>query len=142
VITFYTHSEYKDPSKPNVYIIGFYPEPETTLNNIHLTKSRFRALAFTYGISIIICNHPSDFDALPEKLPVISIEEHGDSMLKDFQHPRDVIYLCGNSAFRYPSRYFDTEGTVTIETPMIDHPLYGDQAGAIILQDRLFKNII
>jgi len=72
--------------------------------------------------------------------PVVVIEEQRDDFesteLHSFVHPKDAIYIVGNSQYRWPSQHFKTDYCVHIKTPKADHPLYGDQVLAMVLNDK------
>lgn len=127
-----------DPDEPRVHVIGFYPYPETDLPGS--IEYQYKALLYTYRLNCQVVYHPDEVINLPP-LPIIAMEEpNNDTVdLRDFTHPRDAIYVVGNSRYPNPSDYFDATHRVSIRAPTSGHPLYGDQAMAIVLNERMYQ---
>lgn len=61
-------------------------------------------------------------------------------VLKDFEHPKDVLYIFGSAHFSPPVQHMrDIDLGVTIETVQNKGVLWAFQAMPIILYDRLMK---
>ena len=124
-----------------VYVIGFYPCPETVSANKPLTRWHFEALHYTYGVTVQLLDDPGQI--LPfNKTPIVAVEQKNSSTIpiESFAHPEQAVYVVGNNSYSHPSFWFDAEYRVHIDVPAMDHPLYGDQAASIILHDRYMKN--
>ena len=122
-----------------VQLIAFYPYPEK-FHPENEVQQRLKGIAATFMIDIQIVNHPEELISLPD-IPIVSIEERRDNQSVDvrlFEHPRECVYIVGNSVYEYPSDYFNVTSKVSIALPT-GHPLYGDQAAAVILTDRTYK---
>lgn len=126
---------------PKVYVVGFYPYPEALLNE-RAFEAPYEALMATYGINWQLIDSPDELAW--KSLPIIAVEEptkHPDQVcIEDFEHPRDCIYIVGNTKHRWPSAWFDVDHRVYIPGPKWDAPLYGSQAMSIVLYDRYKKN--
>lgn len=122
-----------------VFVIGFWPYPETSHLNEGSLGYHFKALAITYGVNVQVVYHPEEVENLPD-LPIVALEEsHADTIdLQDFIHPPNVIYIAGNSQYNNPSDFFKASHRVSIRAPVSGQPLYGDQALAIVLNDRTY----
>jgi hypothetical protein len=136
-MVFYNHKRLIDP---RVFIIGFFPYPETTHLNEHTMQYHFRSLAVTYGLNVQVVHNPGGVMQLPD-LPVICMEEpHAGTVdLQDFEHPKDAIYMVGNSKYQNLSKWFEADHLVSIKAPMHGQPLYGDQVAAIVMNDRAYR---
>ena len=128
----------------NVKIIGFYPTPECNHEEV---KRRFTShnlsLTLGYGVSGQLINHPDEARIYGNR-PVVAIQEvvEGDESVSliDFEHPRDAVYIVGNSQYRWPSEHFSQiTHKVHIPTGNPEHPIYGDQVLAIALYDKFSK---
>lgn len=124
----------------DVFVLGFYPCPESTLHNKQLTNYHYRALRSTYGVTVGILHDPSRIHFL-KGISYIAVEQKTDTSisLKDFVHPERAVYVVGNSQYQHPSFWMEEDYRVHIDVPHMDEPLYGDQAAAIVLQDRSNK---
>jgi hypothetical protein len=131
----------KKVDTPQVYLIGFYPYPETNADNQWSIDYHFKSLVHTYGLNCQVLYEPDELVELPD-FPIISLEEpnNGTVDLNTFTHPRDAIYIVGNSLYEKPSDYFPADHRVHINAPGSNQPLYGDQAAAIALHDRYQKS--
>ena len=136
-MVFYNHRRITDP---RVMIVGFFPYPETSHLNEHTMRYHFRGLAVTYGCNVQVVHNVGSIMRLPD-LPIICMEEpHAGTVdLMDFEHPRDAIYMVGNSRFENLSQWFEADHLVSIRAPMSGQPLYGDQVAAIVMNDRTYK---
>jgi hypothetical protein len=121
-------------------IVGFWPYPETTFDNWASIEQAYRAVACTYQADMQIVFGPDQI-VLPDDRPVISIQEPLEGTrsqdYSDFEYPLEAVYVVGNSAYRHLSEHMDTAACLHIPTPGgYDHPLYGSQALAIVMQER------
>ena len=95
------------------------------------------------GIQKQITEVPDITDAITANptLTVVFVDEHADTPLKDFVHPKDVLYVFGKancSVFLSMKREDDL--AVRIETNSKSLGLlWPHQAAAIVLYDRLVK---
>lgn len=134
---------------PNVDIVGFYPNPETENDEVrrYSFACHYRALAISYKVNVQLIDEFEDMTLEETDRPFISVEERrektkfgSNAELKDFTHPKDAIYLFGNSIYQYPSDHFKVSIIISIRTPKVS-PLYGDQAAAMVLYDRVNKSV-
>lgn len=88
-------------------------------------------------------NKVREFDNIEElvqyyNLPIIICTEHGESILQDFEHPQNALYLFNRtSGGELP---VEADYTLKIQTPLDKGLLWGHQAASIILYDRFLKN--
>jgi hypothetical protein len=78
----------------------------------------------------------------PPGFDVVAVEEGG-IPLSDFEHPENALYVTGNSGLRHPGNCIENKVCVSIEIDPPDddgYTMYGHQALAIVLYDRLRKN--
>jgi hypothetical protein len=124
-----------------VHVVGFWPCPETTLHTKQLIRQHYAALHWTYDVSIRILNDPEDIHFLPN-ITYIAVEQESKTSIPiaDFVHPDKAVYVVGSSKYQHPSFWMNADHRVHIDVPHMNHPLYGDQAMAIILHDRYLKN--
>jgi len=127
----------------NVTIIGFYPWTECLNVDMKLRfETHYLALTFCYGVSGQLIDHPKEAQIYGNR-PVVAIQEvvAGDesTSLIDFEHPRDAVYIVGNSRYRWPSEHFVVTSKVHIPTGNPEHPMYGDQALAVAMYDKFNK---
>lgn len=93
-------------------------------------------------ISGLESNKVREFHSIEEmvnnyNLPIINCTEHGVSNLKDFQHPKDALYIFNKtSGGNLP---IIPDHTLKIETKLNKGMLWGHQAASIILYDRFLK---
>lgn len=75
-------------------------------------------------------------------LQVVFVSDKGATPLKEFKHPENVLYITGLTSHSDPSITHKAEGRVSVkvETPNNEGALWGHQALAIILYDRMMKN--
>jgi hypothetical protein len=123
----------------NVMIVGFFPLPETTEHNVKQMGMEYDALGLAYGVTCQLIRLP-EYMLPAAGRPIVVIEEDAETLITDFVHPREAVYITGNSAHRYPSRHFPATYRVRVSVPFPDRPLYGSQATAIVLNDRYMKN--
>ena len=127
-------------SDPHIFIVGFYPHPEC---DDPVRKQRFEchywSLMHTYGVSLQLVDSVDEV-MLGGDHPIVVVEEERDGVesveLIRFTHPKNAMYIVGNSEYRWPSDHFDADFRVHVKTPKPDHPLYGDQVLAIVLNDQ------
>jgi hypothetical protein len=99
-------------------------------------------LAMTPVSGIRLNNKVKEFDSVEELvkhygLPVIICTEYGDTDLKDFEHPKDALYLFNRtSGGELP---VSPDYTLRISTQLNKGLLWGHQAASIILYDRFTK---
>jgi len=78
-------------------------------------------------------------------LQVVWIDESGDTNLKDFIHPKDVLYVIGKTLSTPMTTYKQNNHlSVKISTKMnggSDGLLWSHQAVILVLYDRLIKNL-
>jgi hypothetical protein len=128
-----------------IYLIAFYPSPETNGQNRYIIDCTYRALKDTYRCNIMVISDPKEANELMTFIPIIAIEEENKNTqaLANFEHPEKAAYLVGNSQYRWPSYWFNNVvAKVHIPTPVHDAPLYGFQAASIVLNDRYIKNVV
>lgn len=119
--------------------MGMYPTPETTPENRKHMDQTFRALACTYSASMEVIDDPKQ--QMPIHVTRVAVEESADSIdLQDFIHPTRCAYYVGNSDYPSPSEWCKADYIIRISVPVAEHPLYGQQALAIVLNDRYIKN--
>ncbi len=71
-------------------------------------------------------------------LPIIIGTEYGESLLQDFKHPENALYLFNRtSGGELP---VEADYTLKIQTPLDKGMLWGHQAASIILYDRFIKH--
>ncbi len=122
-----------------IYVLP--PTPESTAYNADLTACRIRALQYTYGVKAYLVSSPKKMFFTPG-VPVVSLEETSlIDLSDDFDHPEDCYYIAGNSKYSELSNWVHVDYKINIPVPNPEHPLYGDQALAILLQDRYAKSI-
>lgn len=75
-----------------------------------------------------------------ELTPVIFSEE-GEVDLADFKHPKDSIYIFGNTNYSPFNRFAKEKGikSVRFSTPTNKATVWGHQAASIVLYDRHLK---
>ena len=97
----------------------------------------------TYGVSLQLVDTVEEV-MLGGNHPIVVIEEERQGFesteLRHFTHPKDAMYIVGSSQYRWPSEHFPADFRVHIKTPKPDHPLYGDQVLAMVLNDKESKN--
>jgi len=72
-------------------------------------------------------------------LTVILVDERGDETLESFEHPENVLYICGRASTS-PYQSFKSEyRSLRIETPLNKGMIWPHQAMNIILYDRMKK---
>lgn len=121
-------------------VVGFWPSPETTKKTKNAYLQHYKALHWTYDVEVQVVSRPEEVFLFPN-YNVISVEEHHeDSDIVDFVHPEKALYIVGSSTYPRATEVFKCDGKVSIKVPKPDHPLYGSQAMAIILQDRYNKH--
>ncbi|MGI9251039.1 MAG: hypothetical protein ACR2PR_07550 [Pseudohongiellaceae bacterium] len=129
-----------ETSKPVSSVIGFYPNPETNAYNIQLFEWHYRALHFTYRVNVQMVSAPAQITDLFGGA-IVAIEEDPDAVpIEDFEHPDQAVYIAGNSLYQFPSQFTRCTHVVQIPVPDPEHPLYGSQAAAIVLNDRRMKH--
>ena len=129
-----------ETTRPISSLIGFYPYPETNPANAKVFEQHYLSLHFTYQVNVQVVRDPAEIFPGFEGA-IVSIQEGDHSHeLEDFVHPEQCIYVAGNSMYQYPADFMHTDYQVRIQVPAPDHPLYGDQAAAIVLNDRRLKN--
>ena len=77
-------------------------------------------------------------DALDDR-PAVFLDEKGDVLLDDFEHPDDVIYVLGKSGRSVLSEMRPDDVSVRVPTPTGQGRLWAHQALAIALHDREAK---
>lgn len=75
---------------------------------------------------------------LPPGVPVVVLEEQGDTLLRDFVHPEDCVYVFGRSCLNGIQNMVKHDHVVRIATPK-EICLFGVSAVSIVLYDRLMK---
>ena len=129
---------------PTITIVGFYatPEDESEVQRQY-TQRHFAAVGYAYGLAIQIVESPDQI--ILDRRPIVCVEERRSATeiidLGSFDHPQDAIYVFGNSDYRYPGDWLPCQSRVCIDTPMTNHPLYGNQAAAIVLYDRFTRKL-
>lgn len=73
------------------------------------------------------------------QLPVIMCDEKGKTTLKEFEHPKDALYLFGKASYS-PIGIVPEAKSLVIPTVQNKGLLWPHQAACIILYDRLLKN--
>jgi len=77
-------------------------------------------------------------DANPDLTPVY-LDENGETSLKEFDHPYDVLYICGRAGYS-PWKAHGSKGiSIKIETPTDSGRIWGHQAMVLVLYDRESK---
>ena len=94
-------------------------------------------------ISSLNTNKVTEFGSVEEliqhyQLPVIIGTEHGDCSLKNFNHPKDALYLFNRTSGG--NLNINPDYTLKINTYLNKGLLWGHQAASIILYDRLIKS--
>ncbi len=123
-----------------IYIVGMYPSPETG-DNREPWEYNYRALAFAYNCNVQLIREPNEAMNL-QSLVSVAIEQKNENSipLPEFVHPERAVYYAGNSKYPTPSYWANTDMAVHIDTPGgLEHSLYGHQAAAIVLHDRMIK---
>lgn len=125
----------------SIYVVGLFPSPETTEENELFMWQTYLALSWTYTCNVIVAKSPIGLPNL-HSLPYIAIEQKTANTipLQSFEHPEKAVYYVGNSKWSHPSYWAKTDMAVHIDVPELEHPLYGCQAAAIVLNDRYIKN--
>ena len=74
-------------------------------------------------------------------LTVVFCDEHGETCLQEFVHPKKALYVFGKTNFSpFLSQKRDDDLSLKVETMRSDGGLlWGHQAAAIILYDRMIK---
>ena len=82
----------------------------------------------------------ANFEEIAEnyKLPIVIVEENGQTELKDFKHPKECIYMFGKANFN-PQYNFPSAKTLRIETAENKGLLWPHQAASIVLYHRLWQ---
>ena len=75
-------------------------------------------------------------EARADGFDIVVLSEDGETLLPDFVHPGKVAYVCGPSGQSMPSLTGEVV-RVRIPTPNQKGLLWGHQAAAIVLYDRL-----
>lgn len=74
-------------------------------------------------------------------LPVILCDEsYGSIDLKDFEHPKDALYLFGRTNMGLPVMNRESYTSIKFSTPKNLGTIWAHQAAGIILYDRFLKN--
>ena len=84
----------------------------------------------------------TDAIAANPNLAVVFVDEHADTPLKDFVHPKDVLYVFGKancSAFLSMKREDDLAVCIETNSGSVGL-LWPHQAASIVLYDRLVKS--
>lgn len=73
---------------------------------------------------------------------IVFVDENGETPLTNFKHPENVLYVFGKASYS-PMRALKREGdlSIRIETPAQAALLWPHQAAAIVLYDKIRKNI-
>ena len=74
-------------------------------------------------------------DANPILIPVF-VDEKGSTELRDFEHPKDALYILGNAG---NTQYKNTGISLKVKTVANDALLWPHQAICIVLYDRMQK---
>ena len=159
----FTHRrDWHEEGDPFVTIIAFWPVEEVDrkgYDNRWISRCHLRTACAQAHFNLQIIERPEQA-VIPEGVPIIGLEEpyeildterkvKATSMVKTsniltFSHPRDAVYIVGNTFYQRPSDHFDT--AISLGMPVYDEeianysPLYGDQMVSIIWYDRLVKN--
>lgn len=73
-------------------------------------------------------------------LTIIFCDERADTLLSDFEHPENALYIFGRANFSpFLALKRDQDPSVKIETVANGGMLWGHQAASIILYDRMMK---
>lgn len=160
-----THSRsWIEKGDPRVHIIAFWPIEERGLmgyDNRWISRCHLRTACAQSHYSLQIIEEPHQA-YLPKGLPVIGVEEPHEiedterdgietslypppdiRELFSFVHPRDAVYIVGNTYYQRPSDHFNTD--ISLGITMNDNdlanysPYYGDQLIPIIWYDRTIK---
>ena len=133
--------EYRFVEDKTIYVVGLYPSPETDETNMDFMWWTYLALSWTYGCNVVLAKSPQEVPNL-HALPYIAVEQktHQSTALKDFIHPPAAVYLVGNSKWSHPSYWAKADMAIHLDVPYVEHPLYGCQAAAIVLNDRYIQN--
>ena len=74
------------------------------------------------------------------ELTVVFCDEKGETNLSDFSHPDNVLYIFGKANYSpFLQQKRDQDLSINIETKNNEGMLWGHQAAAIILYDRMIK---
>jgi hypothetical protein len=73
-------------------------------------------------------------------IPAVFFDENATTVLSDFTHPQDVIYVFGKSGYSPLGLMREGDISIKIDTPASVGGLWADQAASIVLYDRLLKN--
>lgn len=89
-------------------------------------------LTRAFGVELQIVRR-WDEAVVPEGSVVVLLDEAGETELAEYEHPRDAVYVFGNSGF---DRFQVTgaDEVVRIETPE-PIPMFGVTAAALVLAD-------
>lgn len=126
--------------KSGVYLVAFYPSPETTPENKQDMHLAYSVVSSTYNCNYQLITEPEEALDL-HCYPYVAIEEKNQytTPLNDFIHPEKAVYVVGNSKYRWPSGWIDVDHKVHIPVPN-NEPLYGHQAATIVLHERYMKH--
>ena len=70
-------------------------------------------------------------------IPIVFVDEHGTTELKEFTHPETALYVFGKASFSPFKAYAkDKDMSVVIRTEINSGLLWPHQAAAILLYDR------
>ena len=104
-------------------------------------RQNYYGVAYAFQVETLqMLDEPHELE-VPVGYSIISIEEGG-VPLSEFRHPEKVIYVTGNSEYRRPSEFLETDDAVALEmrVPEDDsYTMYGHQAMAVVLYDRMRK---
>ncbi|UCD23665.1 MAG: hypothetical protein JSW51_11590 [Gemmatimonadota bacterium] len=127
--------------KHDIYLIAFWPSPETNEHNKEMFANAYLALTGTYDVSLQIISDPKEAMNLSSNTSVAIQQENDETVpLAEFEHPENAVYYVGNNKYPFPAYHFNTDHAVHIPVPVMREPLYGFQAAAIALHDRYMKN--
>lgn len=126
----------------DIYIIGFWPDPETKCGHTkYLAMEAYYSLGRAYKANVQIVSELDEVMNL-RTLPYVSVEGPNDlaQPLPEFEHPERAVYITGNNVYRRPSFYIPCDYCVQIPVADRTRQMYGFQAMAIVLHDRLMKH--
>ena len=120
----------------------FEPKTESNLWYYPLTDFAVDEIAFTpvFDINIPTIKQFHSVEEIIQHygLPVIVCEERGETILKDFVHPENALYIFNRtSGAVIPGKH---DYSLRVETNKNKAMLWGHQAASIILYDRFIKH--
>jgi tRNA(Leu) C34 or U34 (ribose-2'-O)-methylase TrmL len=73
-------------------------------------------------------------------IPLVFVDEKGKSELSIFEHPKDVVYICGKTSQSLLHQCLPSDMSVKVETTVNGGGFWAHQAVSIVLYDRMKKS--